>query len=72
MKPAIHPDYRAVTVTCSCGSEFQTRSTLGHDLKVDVCLNDHPAYTGKQKAANTGDRIDRFRRRYPMGASASA
>lgn len=72
MKPAIHPDYQAITVTCSCGNEFQTRSTLGHDLKVDVCSHDHPAYTGKQKAANTGGRIDRFRQRYATGTSPSA
>jgi large subunit ribosomal protein L31 len=66
MKPSIHPDYQAITVACSCGNTFQTRSTLGHDLQVEVCSNDHPFYTGKQKAANTGGNIARFHQRYSI------
>jgi large subunit ribosomal protein L31 len=64
MKTAIHPEYKEITVTCTCGNTFETRSTLGHDLKVEVCSNDHPFYTGRQKVIDTAGRIDAFRRKY--------
>ncbi len=68
MKAAIHPEYKSITVTCSCGSTFQTRSTLGHDLQIEVCSSCHPFYTGKQKIVDTGGRVDKFRKKYGMGA----
>jgi large subunit ribosomal protein L31 len=50
---------------CSCGNTFETRSTLSKkELHVEVCSACHPFYTGKQKALETGGRVDRFRRRY--------
>jgi large subunit ribosomal protein L31 len=64
MKAAIHPDYKAINVTCSCGNTFETGSTLGHDLQVEVCSACHPFYTGKQKMVDTGGRVDRFRKKY--------
>jgi large subunit ribosomal protein L31 len=64
MKPEIHPDYKAIKVVCTCGNEFATRSTLGHDLNVEVCSSCHPFYTGKQKIVDSGGRVDKFRRRY--------
>ncbi len=64
MKPDIHPNYKAVTVTCSCGNTFQTRSTVGRDLQIEVCAKCHPFYTGKQKVADVGGRIDKFKKRY--------
>jgi large subunit ribosomal protein L31 len=69
MKTSIHPDYHDITVSCACGSVFKTRSTLGHDLQVEVCSNDHPFYTGRQKTLDTTGRMDRFRKRYAAGAS---
>ncbi|MGH8605486.1 MAG: 50S ribosomal protein L31, partial [Gammaproteobacteria bacterium] len=36
MKPDIHPRYEEITVTCSCGNTFKTRSTLAKDLHIDV------------------------------------
>ncbi len=69
MKPSIHPDYNDITVSCACGNVFKTRSTLGHDLAVEVCSNDHPFYTGRQKIVDTGGRIDRFRKRYAAVAA---
>ena len=68
MKAGIHPDYKEITVTCSCGHTFKTRSTLGTDLQVEVCSNCHPFYTGKQKIVDTGGRVDKFRKKYGMGA----
>jgi large subunit ribosomal protein L31 len=64
MKDAIHPDYKQIAVTCSCGNSFHTRSTLGHDLQIEVCSNCHPFYTGKQKIVDTGGRVDKFRKKY--------
>lgn len=64
MKQDIHPDYTDVTVTCSCGNQIQTRSTLGQDLHIEVCSACHPFYTGKQKISDTGGRIDRFKKRF--------
>ena len=62
MKTNIHPEYVDATVTCSCGQSFQTRSTKA-SMRLDVCSNCHPFYTGKQKLVDTGGRVERFRRR---------
>jgi len=64
VKPEIHPNYEAISVTCSCGNTFATRSTLGKDLSVDVCSDCHPFYTGKQKVLDTAGRVDKFRQKY--------
>ena len=63
MKEAIHPDYQQTTVKCACGAEFKTGSTK-QDMRVDICSNCHPFFTGKQKLVDTGGRVDRFNRRY--------
>jgi large subunit ribosomal protein L31 len=63
MKDGIHPDYKVITVTCACGTSFQTRSTR-NELAVDVCSACHPFYTGKQRLMDTQGRVDRFRRKY--------
>jgi len=64
MKANIHPKYEEITVTCSCGNVFKTSSTLAKDTHIDVCSACHPFYTGKQKTADTGGRIDRFNKRF--------
>lgn len=64
MKPDIHPEYRDIKATCSCGNVIETRSTLGEDIHLDVCSACHPFYTGKQKILDTGGRVERFRRRF--------
>ena len=65
MKPKIHPEYRTITVTCSCGNSWDTRSTLSRDdLHVEVCSQCHPFYTGKQKIVDTAGRVERFRQKY--------
>jgi large subunit ribosomal protein L31 len=63
MKSGIHPEYTVATVHCSCGNTFQTRSTRS-ELRVEICSNCHPFYTGKQKLVDTGGRVERFQRRY--------
>ena len=64
MKAGIHPEYKQIMVTCTCGNKFETRSTIGQDLQVEVCSNCHPFYTGKQKIVDTGGRVDKFRKKY--------
>ena len=64
MKEGIHPKYEDITATCSCGNVIKTRSTIGHDLQLDVCSQCHPFYTGKQKQATTGGRVERFNKRF--------
>ena len=64
MKADIHPDYNEITVNCSCGNSFKTRSTAGQDLSLDVCSACHPFYTGKQKIVDTAGRVDKFRQKY--------
>ncbi|MGB5133339.1 MAG: 50S ribosomal protein L31 [Steroidobacteraceae bacterium] len=66
MKTDIHPKYTEITVTCTCGNTFQTRSTLGTNLDIEVCSNCHPFYTGKQKMLDSGGRVDRFRKKYGL------
>ncbi len=64
MKADIHPEYREIKATCSCGNVIETRSTLSEDIHLDVCSQCHPLYTGKQKILDTGGRVERFRRRF--------
>jgi large subunit ribosomal protein L31 len=72
MKAAIHPEYKLVTVTCSCGSTFQTGSTLCRDLSIEVCSECHPFYTGKQKLVDTAGRVQKFRDRYKVRSATQA
>ncbi len=64
MKTDIHPQYTTTHVHCtSCGVDFETRSTAGDAITVDVCSNCHPFYTGKQRILDSGGRVQRFRNR---------
>ena len=63
MKANTHPKYHQATVHCgSCGTEFQVGSTR-QELRVDVCSNCHPFYTGKQNIIDTAGQVERFQRR---------
>jgi len=64
MKANIHPKYEEITVTCSCGNTFNTRSTLQDNLNIEVCSECHPFYTGKQKLVDTAGRVEKFRNRF--------
>ncbi len=70
MKASTHPEYKEITVSCTCGNTFKTSSTLGHDLQVEVCSNCHPFYTGKQKIVDTAGRVDKFRKKYGTAGAA--
>jgi len=69
MKDKIHPEYKELSVICSCGSTFKTRSTMGKDIHIEVCSECHPFYTGKQKIVDAGGRVDKFRKKYGAPAA---
>jgi len=63
VKKDIHPDYVTCAVSCACGNAFETRATKP-EIKIDICSNCHPFYTGKQKLVDAEGRVDRFMRKY--------
>ncbi|HTT58760.1 MAG TPA: 50S ribosomal protein L31 [Acidimicrobiales bacterium] len=71
MKQDIHPTYGEAAVTCSCGNTFTTSSTKS-TLRVELCNECHPFFTGKQKLVDTGGRVERFQRRYAQKTKARA
>lgn len=72
MKEKGHPKYDEITVTCSCGNTFKTRSTMVKPLHVEVCSACHPFYTGKQKIVDTAGRVERFKQKYARDRSKAA
>ena len=63
MKKKIHPTYQITKVTCACGSEFYTRATKSL-IKVEICSQCHPFFTGKQKFIDTAGRVEKFQKKY--------
>ena len=63
MRPGIHPNYVLSTVTCACGSSFQTRSTKPA-IHLEICSSCHPFFTGRQKLVDSAGRVERFTRRF--------
>jgi large subunit ribosomal protein L31 len=63
MKQGIHPQYNETTVTCACGFVIETRATKDN-IKIEVCSNCHPFYTGKAKLMDTEGRVERFLNKY--------
>ena len=61
MKTDLHPKYNSnAKVRCSCGAEFEVGSTKD-EIKVEICSNCHPLYTGNKKLVDTAGRVDRFK-----------
>ena len=65
MKAAIHPEYKEATVACACGNTFKTGSTK-EELRVEICSECHPFFTGRQKFAERGGRVEKFKKKYNM------
>ena len=66
MKPDIHPQYYPeAQVTCSCGLTYTTGSTKP-SLRVEICNQCHPFYTGEQRIVDTEGRVDRLKRRFKL------
>jgi large subunit ribosomal protein L31 len=67
MKEKIHPKYYSdAKVTCSCGNIFTIGSTR-KELKVEVCSQCHPFFTGEQRVMDKAGQVERFKRRYKLG-----
>lgn len=65
MKQGIHPNYHEITVTCSCGNQFVTKSAMAKDsFNIEVCSVCHPFYTGQQKIVDTTGRVDKFNNKF--------
>ena len=67
MKAGIHPEYVTVNVHCACGASWVTRSTKGEELRLEICSNCHPFFTGKQKLVDSAGRVERYTRKYAKG-----
>ena len=65
MKKDIHPDYKDCAVTCACGNSFTTRSNK-ESMRIDICSECHPFFTGEQKIVDAAGRIEKFKARYSM------
>jgi large subunit ribosomal protein L31 len=63
MKKDVHPEYQESLVTCACGTHFKTRSTKS-EIRVEICSQCHPFFTGKQKFLDSAGRIEKFRKKY--------
>jgi large subunit ribosomal protein L31 len=70
VKQGIHPDYLDTTVVCSCGNRFETHSSAGGELHLELCNKCHPFFTGQQKFVDTGGRVQRFSDKFGSAASA--
>ncbi|OHA43746.1 MAG: 50S ribosomal protein L31 [Candidatus Taylorbacteria bacterium RIFCSPLOWO2_12_FULL_47_20] len=63
MKKDIHPTYNIATkATCACGATFLVGSTLP-EIKMEICSQCHPFYTGNEKIIDTAGRVERFKKR---------
>jgi large subunit ribosomal protein L31 len=67
MKESIHPLYTETTISCACGNVIETRATKDN-IKIEVCSNCHPFYTGKHKLLDTEGRVERFMNKYKKKA----
>lgn len=65
MKAGIHPKYEKTIVKCACGNTFETRSTKD-ELRVEICSQCHPFYTGSQKTVERGGRAEKFKKKYGL------
>lgn len=63
MKKDIHPELHKVTAVCACGNTFETLSTKD-ELRLEICNECHPFFTGRQKLIDSAGRVERFQRRY--------
>jgi large subunit ribosomal protein L31 len=69
MKVGIHPKYVDTTATCACGNVIEIGCTVP-DLKMDICSNCHPFYTGTHKIVDTEGRLERFKNKYAKAQAA--
>lgn len=67
MKANIHPQYfENAQVVCVCGNKFTTGSTQ-ENIRVELCSNCHPFYTGEQRFVDSASRIEKFQKKQEVG-----
>ena len=72
MKKNIHPEFNEkVKVTCACGNTFTIGSTL-KEIRVELCNECHPFYTGKQKLVDAARRVEKFQEKMGKVSAAAA
>jgi len=72
MKKDIHPKYNLKTkATCACGAVFAVGSTIP-EIKMEICSQCHPFYTGNEKIMDTAGRVERFKKRAVATTKAKA
>lgn len=60
MRANIHPNwYQDAKVICACGNVFTTGSTVP-EIRVDICSNCHPFFTGQAKLVDTLGQVEKF------------
>jgi large subunit ribosomal protein L31 len=67
MKKDLHPSVVECTVSCACGNAFTTKSTK-ETIRVDICNECHPFFTGSERQVDTAGRIDKFKKRYALNS----
>lgn len=63
MKKDLHPNFVDCTVTCACGNTFVNKGAQS-ELRVDICNECHPFFTGSERMVDTAGRIEKFKARY--------
>ena len=67
MKADIHPEYHAITVVMTDGTEYQTQSTWGKEgdvLRLEIDPLTHQAWTGQHRILDSGGQVARFNKRF--------
>lgn len=63
MKKNLHPELVTCTVACACGNTFETKGK-NDSLRIDICNECHPFFTGSERNVDTAGRIEKFNARY--------
>ena len=61
------PYYKA-KISCACGAEYEAGSTM-KEIRVDICANCHPFFTGEKKILDAEGRVEKFRKKYKLSKS---
>lgn len=59
--------YKSLVITCACGAEYESGSTL-ESVRVDICANCHPFFTGENRVLDAEGRIEKFKKKYQLAA----
>lgn len=65
-KKDIQPKYfeEAKFICTTCSNEFICGTTKREEVRIDVCSNCHPFYSGATNFANTTGRVEQFKSKF--------